>query len=216
MLFFVALFAAIPLIQVSPAVAIAAAVVAILSFIYTTYLWVWGIGKGDPRLLRRGESGTAEVLTAKETSWTMASGEYYEIGAPNIWKYRLEVTRSGHGPYKTKLYVCARLHEGATIPVKVSRWNHKRVAIDGPAISQREPGATGARGATRRSRKRWRRRVRVDDEEEIEHRVGGGGCLDYVIHGLVPAGLRVRAMRSSEPRCGGLKTAAPFPLISFR
>jgi hypothetical protein len=141
LLFFIGLFAAIPLIQVSPAAAIAAAVVAIVSFIYTMYLWMWGIRKGDPRLLRRGESATAEVLTAKETSWSMASGEYYGIGAPNICKYRLEVTRSGHGPYKTKLYVCAHLREGATIPVKVSRWNRKRVAIDGPALS--EAGGSG-------------------------------------------------------------------------
>jgi hypothetical protein len=35
LLFFVALFAAIPLIQVSPAVALAAGVVSVLSFIYT-------------------------------------------------------------------------------------------------------------------------------------------------------------------------------------
>jgi hypothetical protein len=144
LLFFVGLFAAIPLVQVSPAAAIAAGVVAIISFVYTTYLWVWGIRKGDPRLLRRGESGTAEVLTAKETSWSMASGEYYGIGAPTICKYRLEVTRSGHSPYKTKLYVCARLREGATIPVKVSRWNRKRVAIDGPALS--EAGGDGRSG----------------------------------------------------------------------
>lgn len=141
LLFFLGLFAAIPLIQVSPAAAIAAAVVAILSIAYTTYLWVWGIRKGDPRLVRRGEGASAEVLTAKETSWTMASGEYYGIGAPNIWKYRLEVTRPGHSPYRTKLYVCAHLREGTTIPVKVSRWNRKRVAIDGPALS--EAGGSG-------------------------------------------------------------------------
>jgi hypothetical protein len=146
LLFFAGLFGAIPLIQVSPAAAIAAAVVAILSFAYTMYLWIWGIRKGDPRLLRRGESATAEVLTAKETSWTMASGEYYGIGAPNIWKYRLEVTRPGHSPYRTKLYVCAHLREGDTIPVKVSRWNRKRVAIDGPALS--EVGGSG-RGVQR-------------------------------------------------------------------
>ena len=141
LLFFAGLFSAIPLIAVSPPAAIAAGVVAVLSFTYTTYLWIWGIRKGDPRLLRRGESASAEVLTAKETSWTMASGEYYGIGAPNIWKYRLEVTRPGHSPYKTKLYVCAHLREGTTVPVKASRWNRKRVAIDGPALS--EAGGSG-------------------------------------------------------------------------
>jgi hypothetical protein len=145
LLFFVGLFAAIPLIGVSPVAVIAAAVVAVVSFVYTIYLWIWGIRKGDPRLLRRGESASAEVLTAKETSWTMASGEYYGIGAPNIWKYRLEVTGAGHSPYKTKLYVCAHLREGSTVPVKVSRWNHKRVAIDGPALSEADGSSRGVR-----------------------------------------------------------------------
>jgi hypothetical protein len=147
LLFFVALFAAIPLIQVSPAVALAAAVISVLSFIYTMYLWIWGMRKGDPRLLRRGESGTAEVVESKETSWSMASGEYYGIGAPSVWKYKLEVTLPGHGPYRTVLYICAHLREGTTVPVKVSRWNHKRVTVDGPALS--EGGAAGGRSARR-------------------------------------------------------------------
>ena len=142
LLFFVALFAAIPLIEVSPAVALASGVVAVLSFLYTMYLWIWAMRRGDPRLLRRGESGTAEVVEAKETSWSMASGEYYGIGAPVVWKYKLAVTLPGRGPYKTVLYICARLHEGTTVPVKVSRWNHKRVTIDGPALSE-EGGGSG-------------------------------------------------------------------------
>jgi hypothetical protein len=145
LLFFAGLFGAIPLIGVSPAAAIAAAVVSALSFVYTMYLWIWGIRKGDPWLVRRGDSATAEVLTAKETSWTMASGEYYGIGAPNIWKYRLEVTRPGHSPFGTKLYVCAHLREGTTIPVKVSRWNRKRVAIDGPALGDAGGGGRSVR-----------------------------------------------------------------------
>ena len=147
LLFFVGLFAAIPLIQVSPVAALAAGVVSALSFTYSMYLWVWGMRKGDPRLLRRGVSGTAEVIESKETSWSMASGEYYGIGAPSVWKYKLEVTRPGHGPYKTVLYICARLHEGTTVPVKVSRWNHKRVTIDGPALAE-------AGGDSRRSSRR--------------------------------------------------------------
>jgi hypothetical protein len=145
LLFFVALFAAIPLIQVSPAVALAAGVVAVLSFVYTMYLWIWGMRRGDPRLLRRGESGTAEVVKSKETSWSMASGEYYGIGAPSVWKYKLDVTLPGRGPYKTVLYICARLREGTTVPVKVSRWNHKRVTIDGPALSEEGGGSRSAR-----------------------------------------------------------------------
>jgi hypothetical protein len=141
LLFFVALFAAIPLIQVGPAAALAAAVVAALSFIYTMYLWLWGMRKGDPRLAKRGVSGTAEVVSSKETSWSMASGEYYGIGAPSVWRYKLEVTVPSRSPYRTTLYICAHLHEGATVPVKVSRWNHKRVTVDGPALS--ESGGSG-------------------------------------------------------------------------
>jgi hypothetical protein len=146
LLFFVALFASIPLIQVSPAVALAAGVVSALSFIYTMYLWLWGMRKGDPWLVRRGVGGTAEVVESKETSWSMASGEYYGIGAPSVWKYKLEVTVPGRSPYRTTLYICARLHEGTTVPVKVSRWNHKRVTVDGPAI---ESGGATPRSARR-------------------------------------------------------------------
>jgi hypothetical protein len=135
LLSFVALFAAIPLLAVSPPAALVAGVVSALSFSYAMYLWVWGMRKGDPRLLRRGKSGTAEVVESKQTSWQMAAGEYYGIGAPSVWKYKLEVTLPGRGPYKTVLYICARLHEGTTVPVKVSRWNHKRVTVDGPALS---------------------------------------------------------------------------------
>ena len=146
LLFFVALFAAIPLIQLSPVAALAAAVVSVVSFIYTMYLWLWGMRKGDPRLLRRGVSGTAEVVSSKETSWTMASGEYYGIGAPSVWKYGLEVTVPGRGPYRTTLYICANLREGTTIPVKVSRWNHKRVTVDAPAFSAASGvGGSGSR-----------------------------------------------------------------------
>lgn len=100
-LFFVALFAAIPLIEVNPAAALAAAAVSALSFTYTMYLWVWGHAQRRPRLLRRGESGTAEVVESKETSWSMASGEYYGIGAPSVWKYNLHLrapARRHHGP----------------------------------------------------------------------------------------------------------------------
>lgn len=147
LLFFVGLFAAVPLIQVSPAAALAAGAVSALSFIYTMYLWIWGMRKGDPRLLRHGVSGTAAVVESKETSWSMASGEYYGIGAPSVWKYKLEVTVPGRGPYKTTLYICAHLREGTTVPVKVSRWNHKRVTVDGPALS--EEGGDGSRSARR-------------------------------------------------------------------
>jgi hypothetical protein len=140
LLFFVALFAAFPLIQVSPAAALAAGAVSALSFSYAMYLWIWAMRKGDPRLVRRGKSGTAEIVESKQTSWQMAAGEYYGIGAPSVWKYKLEVTLPDHGPYKTVLYICAHLHKGAPIPVKVSRWNHKRVTVDGPALAEQGGG----------------------------------------------------------------------------
>ncbi len=54
---------------------------------------------------------------------------------------------SGHGPDKTVLYICARLREGTTVPVKVSRWNSKRVTVDGPALS--EEGGGSSRSARR-------------------------------------------------------------------
>ena len=116
--------------------------VSALSFIYTMYLWIWGMRRGDPRLLRHGVSGTAEVVESKETSWSMASGEYYGIGAPSVWKYKLEVTLPGRDAYRTTLYICAHLRQGATVPVKVSRWNHKRVTVDGPALSEMDEGGS--------------------------------------------------------------------------
>jgi hypothetical protein len=145
LLFVVALIGTMALIQVNPVAAAAAGAVIALSFIYTMYLWLWGMGKGDPRLLRRGLSGTAEVIEAKETSIAMASGQYYGIGAPMVWKYKLEVTRPGHSPYKTVLYICAQVREGTTVPVKISRWNHKRVTIDGPALSESGGGGRSER-----------------------------------------------------------------------
>lgn len=114
----------------SGTVAIASAAVAVLSFVYAMYLGLMAMRKGDPWLRRRGESGSAEILAAKQTRWAMAAGEYYGIGAPYIWKYRLEVTRPGHSPYRTTLYICAHLGGSGTIPVRISRWNRWRVTVD--------------------------------------------------------------------------------------
>jgi hypothetical protein len=147
-LFLVALIAAIPLVQISGPAAVACGVVSVLSFVYAMYIGLWAMRKGDPWLVRRGVSGTAEVVAAKETSWTMAAGEYYGIGAPSVWKYGLEVTVPGRSPYRTTLYICARLHEGDTLPVRVSRLNHERVTVDGPALAS-EGGGTTSRSARR-------------------------------------------------------------------
>jgi hypothetical protein len=119
--------------------AIAFAALGVLSFVYAMYLGLMAIRKGDPWLRRRGESGTAEILSGDQTRWAMAAGEYYGIGAPAIWKYRLEVTKPGHGPYKTTLYICAHLGQSGTIPVRISRFNRWRVTFD--------PDARGSDGS---------------------------------------------------------------------
>ncbi|MGO9750663.1 MAG: SHOCT domain-containing protein [Solirubrobacteraceae bacterium] len=101
-----------------------------LSFIYAMYLWLAGMRYGDPLVVKLGVRGTAQVLSAKETSWQMAAGEYYGIGAPNVWKYGLEVSIPDKQSYKTTLYICAHLQRGQMVPVLASRLNRKRVAID--------------------------------------------------------------------------------------
>ena len=141
-LFLVALIGVGVAAQISREIVIAAAAISALSFDYAMYLCLWGMRKGDPRLLRRGTSGTAEVVSARETTWAVASGEYYGIGAPTVWKYGLEVRVAGRGPYRTTLYICARLREHTTVPVRVSRWNHKRVTVDAPALAAAEGRAS--------------------------------------------------------------------------
>ena len=100
------------------------------SFAYAMYLWVAVMRYGDRRLVKRGTHGTAKVLTAKETSWAMSSGEYEGIGAPTVWKYGLEVSAPGKDPYQTTLYICAHLRGGDTVPVFISPHNAKRVTVD--------------------------------------------------------------------------------------
>jgi hypothetical protein len=123
----------------STTLGIAGGALAVITFVYAMYLGLMAIRKGDPWLRRRGESGTAEILSGDQTRWAMAAGEYYGIGAPAIWKYKLEVTRPGHGPYKTVLYICAHLGHSGTIPVRISRWNHKRVTFDPDAAGSGGP-----------------------------------------------------------------------------
>jgi hypothetical protein len=124
----------------SATIAIASAALGVLSFVYAMYLGLMAIRKGDPWLRRRGVSGTAEILSGDQTRLAMAAGEYYGIGAPAIWRYRLEVTMPGHGPYKTTLYICAHLGESGTIPVRVSRFNRWRVTFDPDVIGSSDAG----------------------------------------------------------------------------
>jgi hypothetical protein len=120
---------------------IACAAIAVLSFIYAMYLGLMAMRKGDPVIRKYGRDATAEIVSAKATSWSMAAGEYYGIGAPRIWKYRLNVTRDGHQPYRTTLYICAHLGSSGTIPVRVSRLNRWRVTVDAEKFAAR--GANG-------------------------------------------------------------------------
>lgn len=100
------------------------------SFAYAMYLWVAVMRYGDRRLVKRGTQGTAQVLSAKETSWAMSAGEYEGIGAPTVWKYGLQVSVAGKDPYPATLYICAHLRSGDTVPVYVSPHNTKRVTVD--------------------------------------------------------------------------------------
>lgn len=100
------------------------------SFAYAMYLWVAVMRYGDRRLVKRGTQRTAQVLSAKETSWAMSAGEYEGIGAPTVWKYGLQVSVAGKDPYPATLYICAHLRSGDTVPVYVSPHNAKRVTVD--------------------------------------------------------------------------------------
>ena len=105
-----------------------------LAFIYGMYLSMAVIRNGDKRLAKNGVPGTALVLSAQQTNTIVQEGEFgWE--APYVWKYGLEVTVPGWQPYKTMLYICAQLTAGETIPVRVARFNRKRVTIDREAYN---------------------------------------------------------------------------------
>ena len=118
----------------APAV-IAEQVVTWAAFGYAMYLSMVVIRGGDRRLIRRGLAGIAKVLSAEQTNTVVQEGEF-PWEAPYVWKYGLEVTVAGRDPYKTMLYICAHLSEGETVPVRVSRLNHKRVTIDRDAYNK--------------------------------------------------------------------------------
>jgi hypothetical protein len=106
-----------------------------LAFTYAMYLGIVVMRMGDPWLVRRGIKGTARVTSAKETNMAIAAGEYYGIGAPRIWIYGLEVSLPNRDPYKTKLWICAYLDGLGTVPVCASRFNRKRVTVNGPELT---------------------------------------------------------------------------------
>ena len=114
---------------------VAEQVVTWAAFGYAMYLSMVVIRGGDRRLVKRGMAGTAKVLSAKQTNTVVQEGEF-AWEAPYVWKYGLEVTVPGRDPYKTMLYICAYLSEGDTVPVRVSKFNHKRVTIDRDAYDK--------------------------------------------------------------------------------
>jgi hypothetical protein len=99
-------------------------------FAYAMYLSISVIRNGDRRLLRRGITGTAQVLTKKRTNTTISEGEF-DWEAPRVYKYRLRVSIPGREPYEASCSICASgIREGSTVNVAVSRHNHQRVTID--------------------------------------------------------------------------------------
>ena len=113
----------------------------VLAAVVVLVLW-WGpfgyamnlsqvvVRNGDPRLLKRGIRGTAEVLSRKSTNEVIQQGEF-AWEAPRVYKYRLRVSIPGRAPYETDCRICAPGYsEGSTVQVAVAPHNHKRVTID--------------------------------------------------------------------------------------
>jgi hypothetical protein len=122
---------------------VAEQVVTWAAFGYAMYLSMAVIRGGDKRLAKNGVPGTAIVLSAEQTGTVVQEGEF-AWEAPYVWKYGLEVTVPGWQPYKTMLYICARLSEGETVPVRVARFNRKRVTIDRVAYNSQYSERTHA------------------------------------------------------------------------
>ena len=123
---------------------IAEQVVTWAAFGYGMYLTMAVIRGGDKRLAKNGVPGTAVVLSADQTHTVVQAGEF-DWEAPYVWKYGLRVTVPGWPTYKTMLYICAHLSVGEKVPVRVARFNHKRVTIDRVAYDQRYNETRSAR-----------------------------------------------------------------------
>ena len=116
-------------------------------FGYAMYLALAVTRNGDRRLLKRGISGTAVVLSAQATGEVIQEGEF-AWEAPRVYKYSLKVSIPGRSPYETTCRICAAgIRNGATVDVAVSPDNHKRVTID---VGQGSRGKHG-RGAAGRA-----------------------------------------------------------------
>ena len=131
------------------AIALAIVVVGVLwwgPFAYAMYLSLVVVRNGDPRLLKRGIRGTAEVLSRKATNEVIQEGGF-AWEAPRVYKYRLRVSIPGKAPYETDCRICAPGYsEGSTVTVAVAPHNHKRVTID---PGQSGHAVQGSRGGHR-------------------------------------------------------------------
>jgi Short C-terminal domain len=117
-------------------------------FAYAMYLALVVVRNGDPRLLKRGVRGTAEVLSRKATNEVIQSGEF-AWEAPRVYKYRLRVSIPGEAPYETDCRICAPGYsEGSTVQVAVAPHNHKRVTIDPDQSGHAIQGSRGGHRAT--------------------------------------------------------------------
>jgi hypothetical protein len=100
-----------------------------LFFIYAMYVFYFDVTKGDRHLQKRGIRGTAVVLSAVQTRTVAQTGQF-TFQAPFIWTYRLRVTIPGQPPFEATCGVARDdISEGSTVPVSVSRFNHRSVAI---------------------------------------------------------------------------------------
>ena len=89
-------------------------------FCYAMYLSQVVVRKGDPRLLKRGIRGTAEVLSRKATNEVIQQGEF-AWEAPRVYKYRLRVSIPGTATYETDSRICTSGYsEGSTVTVAVA------------------------------------------------------------------------------------------------
>jgi hypothetical protein len=77
------------------------------TFAYAMYLSMAVVKNGDRRLLKRGKTGTAVILSAKATRETIQSGEF-AWEAPRVYKYRLKVSVPGRSAYETHCRLCCR------------------------------------------------------------------------------------------------------------
>lgn len=115
-------------------------------FAYAMYLALVVIRRGDPRLLKRGIRGTAEVLSAKATNEVIQEGEF-AWEAPRVWKYRLRVSVPGKDAYETSCRICTpAIRQGSTVHVAVSPHNRHRVTIDVGQGSMAGSGSTSVPG----------------------------------------------------------------------